>query len=174
MAPIFLGICNAASGAAPVPSGVEKRESIAACRTPPTAPRQPGEFMKIADVPGLFVGRKPFAKSPPEICARRLAWISRRDTLSCRAGCRLADRNSLPALELRRVGKMASPTLLPADVSAILPDARNVVHVSDGGRKKSVPAQNSTASRTRSNSSFPQFGSFQRRRLPTIYPLSTT
>jgi len=30
---------------------------------------------------------------------------------------------------------MANPTLLPADVSAILPNARNVVHVGDGGQK---------------------------------------
>jgi len=36
---------------------------------------------------------------------------------------------------------MASPTLLPADVSAILPDAHNVVHVGDGGQKRVFRAE---------------------------------
>lgn len=36
---------------------------------------------------------------------------------------------------------MASPTLLPADVSAILPNAQNVVHVGDGGQKRVFRAE---------------------------------
>ncbi len=36
---------------------------------------------------------------------------------------------------------MASPTLLPADVSAILPNAQNIVHVGDGGQKRVFRAE---------------------------------